>query len=787
VVSDPEGDKVRLEVEVYSLTKGSRKHIESDLVDSGEEVAIIATFSDDCYRWKARALDEHGLCSEWVEFGDNRTQDPDFCIEVRTVKELVAFVGDGEIALSFTTPEAGADEIKKVIIRREVGEYPQGPDDGDLVCEISAETVPGVRFPYNSLFFYVDKDLANGTTYYYRFFVFDRMGNCDSRLMEGINAIRATPKTLKTTAQDGRNKHWAVLYAGRDNYSKITQLKFGAALGHWWQVPSTNLKTRSLNDGSPLTVWEDMKWLAENVDADDTVIVHFACHGSKGKTYYTPGNQLLDEGHALYSSESCHNPFLYDYQLAFMLKQLPSSTTKIIIIDACFSGGFITELKSVPNIWILTAARHDEYGRVALEHFFTRGLVRALQRRSNADKNGDGLISVREAFNEGYASASNPILDFLYSAKKFLNLSDYTPCHPQIWPLTGDLIVRPQVETKPLVLRVFSPVELTIIDSKGRRLNPSINEIGGSYIIIGDLNFDGDLDAEYVIMDPIGARYKVLIQAKPEVEPDDSFTILWLHHDGSVTVLAENRPINDIPESPLEIDVANNTCAGLGRLQLIFPQEHIKVEFEHIETKGVTTVTLVEIPPFTVPPQFNSVTDFYDLHTTASFSGDVTIRVYYNDAELTEAQEEGLRILRFEPDGTFTDVTTSVDGQNNVVTGSTDSFSYFVVGYWSGAIPAGAIVNHGPNPVPFEGCIFWHNLPDDAVEATLKIFDVDGALLVSIPLDPSVDRYPETGRWIPQDAHGRLLGTGLYLYCVEIKHADGTVTYSPVQKMVIQR
>ena len=97
------------------------------------------------------------------------------------------------------------------------------------------------------------------------------------------------------------------------------------------------------------------------------------------------------------------------------------------------------------------------------------------------------------------------------------------------------------------------------------------------------------------------------------------------------------------------------------------------------------------------------------------------------------------------------------------------------------------VIIHGPNPVPPGGCIFWLNLPDDAVEATLKIFDVDGALLVSIPLDPDTDRYPETGRWVPQDAQGRLLGTGLYLYLVEIVHADGTVTYSPVQKMVIQR
>ena len=104
-----------------------------------------------------------------------------------------------------------------------------------------------------------------------------------------------------------------------------------------------------------------------------------------------------------------------------------------------------------------------------------------------------------------------------------------------------------------------------------------------------------------------------------------------------------------------------------------------------------------------------------------------------------------------------------------------------------GFVPAFHFVNHGPNPVPSEGCIFWLNLPDDVVEATLKIFDVDGAELVNILLDPTADRYPAAGRWIPEDAQGRLLGTGLYLYLVEMEHADGTVTYSKAQKMVIQR
>ena len=132
-------------------------------------------------------------------------------------------------------------------------------------------------------------------------------------------------------------------------------------------------------------------------------------------------------------------------------------------------------------------------------------------------------------------------------------------------------------------------------------------------------------------------------------------------------------------------------------------------------------------------------------------------------------------------------VTVQIDSDGDGVFERTIKAGDTLTGGDVGVVPAKQVINHGPNPVPPEGCIFWLNLPDDAVEATLKIFDIDGALLVSILLDPFADRYPEIGRFIPRDARGRLLGTGLYLYLVEIVHADGTVSHSPVQKMVIQR
>ena len=97
------------------------------------------------------------------------------------------------------------------------------------------------------------------------------------------------------------------------------------------------------------------------------------------------------------------------------------------------------------------------------------------------------------------------------------------------------------------------------------------------------------------------------------------------------------------------------------------------------------------------------------------------------------------------------------------------------------------LISYGPNPVPSQGCVFWLNLPDDTSRATINIFDINGAGLVDIPLDPVANRYPQTGRWLPQDDQGRLLGSGLYLYVVEIKHTDGATTYSFIHKMVIGR
>ncbi|MCK4347036.1 MAG: right-handed parallel beta-helix repeat-containing protein, partial [Thermoplasmatales archaeon] len=90
-VSDPDGDKVKLQVELRRLdeyggqfdeTKGGLK--DSVLVESGSEaVAYADGLIDAEYHWRARAVDEHGELGEWVDFGGNDVSEADFVVKVK--------------------------------------------------------------------------------------------------------------------------------------------------------------------------------------------------------------------------------------------------------------------------------------------------------------------------------------------------------------------------------------------------------------------------------------------------------------------------------------------------------------------------------------------------------------------------------------------------------------------------------------------------------------------------------------------------------------------------------
>jgi len=91
-VSDPDGDRVKLQVELRRTDEYDRQFNESagNFKDSGlVPNGSIATASAieliaGSYHWSARAVDEKGNKGAWVEFGGNPTEDADFIVTTST-------------------------------------------------------------------------------------------------------------------------------------------------------------------------------------------------------------------------------------------------------------------------------------------------------------------------------------------------------------------------------------------------------------------------------------------------------------------------------------------------------------------------------------------------------------------------------------------------------------------------------------------------------------------------------------------------------------------------------
>ena len=103
--------------------------------------------------------------------------------------------------------------------------------------------------------------------------------------------------------------------------------------------------------------------------------------------------------------------------------------------------------------------------------------------------------------------------------------------------------------------------------------------------------------------------------------------------------------------------------------------------FDTVLGGGKTTVTMTEDGPNPssgtqlVPSGF-----IYEMDTTAVFNGTIQIAVNYEDTGLTKAQEDALKLRRYEKlTKRWTDITTEIDKENNIIYGQTRHLSYFAV------------------------------------------------------------------------------------------------------------
>jgi parallel beta-helix repeat protein len=108
----------------------------------------------------------------------------------------------------------------------------------------------------------------------------------------------------------------------------------------------------------------------------------------------------------------------------------------------------------------------------------------------------------------------------------------------------------------------------------------------------------------------------------------------------------------------------------------------VSLTFENVTSGGVTTVDVTDSGP-NPPKGFRLETQppfYYDIKTRASYNGNITIAAPYNDTELTLVEERNLKLMHWnEASQQWTDITTRVDFDKNIIYGDTSSLSAFAV------------------------------------------------------------------------------------------------------------
>jgi hypothetical protein len=175
-----------------------------------------------------------------------------------------------------------------------------------------------------------------------------------------------------------------------------------------------------------------------------------------------------------------------------------------------------------------------------------------------------------------------------------------------------------------------------------------------------------------------------------DVTPDGKLMYLPFREEDSVAVVDTAKVIANDPTALLTkigagigdslAIVRPGTATPAGTNVNIGPIPPVSITFSNVTTAGATSVTTTNTNPDPLPAGFSLGTPpvYYEISTTALFSGAIQVCITYNPAQFAPP-ETAIRLLHDE-NGVFIDRTTSLDTVNHVVCGSVSHFSAFTVG-----------------------------------------------------------------------------------------------------------
>ncbi len=195
----------------------------------------------------------------------------------------------------------------------------------------------------------------------------------------------------------------------------------------------------------------------------------------------------------------------------------------------------------------------------------------------------------------------------------------------------------------------------------------------------------------------------------------------------------------------------------------------VTLAFDQVLVGGETSLTITDVNP--VQSFVSSDGLFYDISTTAQFTGEVEVCLTYDEALLL-VPENRLLLFHWDTESippVWTEITSTLDTGTNTICGTTDHFSPFALGVdtvtdveSAPTLRTVVLRQNVPNPFnPFTTISFDVLRDGDAVQ--LRVFDVAGRL-VRVLAEGERAAGTHVVSWDGRDFDGRTVSTGVYYY-----------------------
>lgn len=223
------------------------------------------------------------------------------------------------------------------------------------------------------------------------------------------------------------------------------------------------------------------------------------------------------------------------------------------------------------------------------------------------------------------------------------------------------------------------------------------------------------------------------------------------------------------------VDIGQTTQQGVAVSSVFQGTNTLFVTMDQVTDDGTTILAEATTAPIPLGGNQHATSSalFYELATTATWSGSAEISLGYDESDLTVA-ETNLRLLRSNA-GAWEDVTAVVDTAKNIVCADVTFLSTFVLTQgaasspeigesagFTGRVPL-TVTASAPNPFPSRTTIQLSGAKGEHV--SVRVFDLRGRLVRTLINEP-LQTESQSLSWDARNEVGKQVAAGVYFMAV---------------------